>query len=149
MDLKDKLVEIVKPICEAEGFYLLELKIGGSVRNPVVQVFADNEQGITLNDCVILSRRIQDELDFRDDVPQNYRLDVSSPGVDHPLKFDWEFRKNLGRNLVVKHRVEEKVWRDVGKLIEFDAEQIVLETKKGKKEIKRVNIEQAKVKLQW
>ncbi|APF19244.1 ribosome maturation factor RimP [Caldithrix abyssi] len=149
MELKEKLIEIIQPICEGEGFYLLELKISGSVRNPVVQIFADNEQGITLNDCVLLSRKIQDELDFRDDLPATYRLDVSSPGVDHPLKFDWEFKKNLGRTLVVKHRLEDRLWREVGKLIDFSAGQIVLETKHGIKEIKRENIEQAKVKLQW
>ena len=149
MDLKEKLIDIVKPICEGQGFYLLDLKVGGSARNPVFQVFADNEKGITLDDCVRLSRKIEDELDFREDLPKNYRLDVSSPGVGHPLKYDWEFKKNLGRTLVVKYWIEEKLWREVGKLVDFSEEVIAIETKHGLKEIKRENIEQAKVKLQW
>ena len=149
MELKEKLMEIVKPICESEGFYLLDIKVSGSWRKPVYQVFADNETGITLDDCVSLSRKIEDELDFRDDFPKNYRLDVSSPGVDHPLKYDWEFKKNIGRTLVIKHLVEDKIRRDVGKLINFNDTVIVLETKHGPKEIKRENIEKAKIKLQW
>ncbi|HHE54141.1 MAG TPA: ribosome maturation factor RimP [Caldithrix abyssi] len=149
MELKELLISIVQPICEAEGFYLLDLKVSGSPRKPIFQVFADNENGITLDDCVHLSRKIEDELDFREDLPKNYRLDVSSPGVEHPLKFDWEFKKNLGRELVVKYWIDEKLWRDVGKLVDFSEEQIYLETKHGVKEIKRENIEQAKVKLQW
>ncbi len=149
MDLKERLEALIRPICETNGFYLLDVKVKGDRKRPVFQVFADNEQGITIDDCVRLSRLIQDELDFREEFPVEYRLDVSSPGVDHPLQYDWEFKKNLGRNLVVKYHREEKIWRTTGKLTDFNEQVLVLETKHGVIEIKRDDIEQAKVKLQW
>ncbi|NOX89649.1 MAG: ribosome maturation factor RimP [Calditrichaeota bacterium] len=149
MDLREKLEAIVRPICENNGFYLLEVRVSGGSHSPVFQVFADNERGITVDECARLSRMIQDELDMNDDFGMNYRLDVSSPGLDHPLKYDWEFKKNVGRHLVVKYRIEEKEWRVTGKLTDFNAETIILETKRGTMEIKRGDIEQAKVKVQW
>ncbi len=150
MDLKEKIEALVQPICENNGFYLLDLKVKGDLRHLVIQVFADNEKGITIDDCAFLSRRIQDELDMDESLFMNYRLDVSSPGLDHPLRYDWEFKKNLGRPLVVKYFIEpDKLWRVSGKLIDFNSEQIVLESKRGTLEIKRDDIKQAKVKLQW
>lgn len=149
MDLKEKVESIVRPICENNGFYLLDLKLKGDAHHLVIQVFADNEKGITIDDCAHLSRLILDELDMDDSFYMNYRLDVSSPGLDHPLKYDWEFKKNLGRPLVVKYFIEEKLWRVSGELIDFNSEQITLKTKRGTLEINRDDIQQAKVKLQW
>ncbi len=150
MDLKERIESVVQPICENNGFYVLDIKVKGDLRHLIIQVFADNEKGITIDDCAFLSRRIQDELDMDDTFPMNYRLDVSSPGLDHPLRYDWEFKKNLGRSLVVKYITdEEKLWRVSGKLVDFNAEQIILETKRGTLEIKRDDIKQAKIKLQW
>ncbi len=150
MDLQEKIRAIVQPICENNGFYLLDIKVKGDLRNLIIQVFADNEKGITIDDCAFLSREIRDELDMDESLFMNYRLDVSSPGLDHPLKYDWEFRKNLGRSLVVKYFTEEdKLWRVTGKLIDFNDDQIKLETKRGTLEIKRDDIKQAKIKLQW
>ena len=150
MDLQEKIRAIVQPICENNGFYLLNIKVKGDLRNLIIQVFADNEKGITIDDCAFLSREIRDELDMDESLFMNYRLDVSSPGLDHPLKYDWEFRKNLGRSLVVKYFTEEdKLWRVTGKLIDFNDDQIKLETKRGTLEIKRDDIKQAKIKLQW
>ncbi len=151
MDIREKLETLIRPICENSGFYLLDIKIRGTGRNPVIQVFADNEKGITIDDCAHLSRQISDELDMDEAFSvMNYRLDVSSPGLDHPLQYDWEFKKNLGRSLVVKYWIEEeKLWRATGELIDFNPEQIVLKTKHGNLEIKRNDIQQAKVKLQW
>ncbi len=149
MDLKEKLESIVQPICENNGFYLLDVKVKGDLHSPVFQVFADNEKGITIDDCAHLSHLILDELDMDDSFFMNYRLDVSSPGVDHPLKYDWELKKNLGRSLMVKYYIDEKLWQVNGKLTDFNSEQIVLKTKQGILEIKRDDIKQAKVKLQW
>ncbi len=150
MDLKEKVESIVRPICESNGFYLVNMSVKGDLRNLIIQVFADNEKGITIDECAFLSHKIQDELDMDESLTMNYRLDVSSPGLDHPLQYDWEFKKNLGRPLVVKYFIEQdKIWRVTGKLIDFNSDQIVLETKRGTLEIKRDDIKQAKVKLQW
>ncbi|HEB83427.1 MAG TPA: hypothetical protein ENI92_00320, partial [Bacteroidetes bacterium] len=59
-----------------------------------------------LEDCAVWSRRFEELLDLRDDLPRSYALDVTSPGVGHPLKEEWEFRKNAGRELKLTLRRE-------------------------------------------
>jgi len=150
MTIEEKLEQIVKPLCEAEKLYLVEIKIRGDFRHPVFEIYADSEQGITLGQCEKLSRQIQDELDMDDDFQQSYRLDVSSPGLERPLVHDWEFRKNLGQTLQLITESGQKI---TGKLLAVDRETVQLEVGKGKQrnqqKVKRSEVVQAKVKLQW
>lgn len=149
MQLQEKLEQIVGPACDALGVRLVSLEIQGGHRNPVINIFADTVQGITLGQCTELTRRIQGDLDFEDLFRDNYRLNVSSPGVDRPLSEDWEFEKNLDKQLRVEFRQEEKVAEVTGKLQAFDNEKLVLETKGSTTEIPRAQIVRAKIKLQW
>ncbi len=149
MDLRQKLEGIVLPICEEMGLYLVEIRIKGTAQNPVYQVFADNEKGITLAQCERLSRAIKDELDMDISLPQRYRLDVSSPGLDRPLVHDFEFKKNIGQLLRVTAIQDEKERQFEGKLAGFDREVIELQTKDKTERIRRDQIKQARVQLRW
>ena len=117
MRFVEKLEKIVKPICEAENLYLVELKIGGDAKKAVFKIYADSEKGINLGQCEKLSRLIQDELDMDEQFLKNYRLDVSSPGLDRALVFDWEYKKNIGHNLEITLVSAEKI---IGRLLSFD-----------------------------
>lgn len=149
MTLKDKLEKIVDPICKAQNFFLVELKIKGDHRHPLFQIFVDSEKGITLGECEMLSRQIKDDMDIDDAFASNYRLDVSSPGLDRSLQHDFEFKKNIGQVLIVKKQTEGGTQTVTGKLNDFTEHSIQLETAEGELIIERVNIDQAKVKIQW
>lgn len=149
MSYTQKLEDIIRPICREKGLHLVELLVKGNVHNPVIQVFADSENGITLGQCEELSRGIKDELDMDDSVPQKYRLDVSSPGTDRPIVEDFEFKKNLGQDLTVKVKDEDGTKELVGKLTSFDTEKIELTVKDKAIFINRLEIAQAKVKVRW
>lgn len=149
MNLEHKLEEIIKPICDEMNLYLLEVKVKGDWRNAVFQIFADNEKGITLGECAKLTRIIQDEIDMDESFRGNYRLDVSSPGIGHPLKYDFEYKKNIGRTLIVSEFDGNKKHAHEGALQELDTEFLTLVTEQGENKIARKNIEQAKVKVQW
>lgn len=105
-----------------------------------VLITVDGDQGITIDDCAELSRKLSKDFDeqayFGDD---NYMLEVSTPGIDQPLKLKRQYYKNIGRSLRVKglEQITE------GKLKEVTEHQIVLEQEVGtgkKKEIKEVTI---------
>ena len=99
MTIEEKIKKIADSVILAEGLNLIEVKIRGDAKNPVFEIYADNEKGITLGQCQKISRQIQDELDMDDSFQQNYRLDVSSPGLDRALIYDWQFKKSVGQRL--------------------------------------------------
>lgn len=149
MDLKEKLQQIVAPICNEQNLHLVEIRVRGDRRNPVFEIFADSEQGITLGQCERLSRSIQDELDMDETFLGNYRLNVSSPGLDHPLKEDWEFKKNLGKMVRINYEQEGQPKEVEGKLKDFSDRLLILEREQETVEVDRQTVTRVKVKIQW
>jgi ribosome maturation factor RimP len=149
MDLKQKIEELVTPVLNDRNLRLVELKIQGSFRNPAIEVFADSENGITLGECEALTRRIRDELDMDGSFDNNYRLSVSSPGLDRPLQEDWEFQKNIGKALKVKYSADGVNRQEEGTLLRWDEDSIELDTETGSVLIPRGQIVKAKIKLKW
>ncbi len=147
MRLEEKLVSIVKPICEAENLHLVELKVRGGANKPVYEIYADSENGINLGQCERLSRKIQDELDMDDQFLNNYRLNVSSPGLDRALVFEWEYKKNIGHNLEIALASDEKL---IGRLLSFDEDVLeITDENELQHRINRRDVKQVKVKIKW
>ncbi len=94
--------DLAEPIAKELGAYLYDveyLKEGG---NRILRILADKEEGgISLDDCEAISRRISDALDKADPIPQNYYLEVSSPGVERKLKTADHFRRYMGEMIDV------------------------------------------------
>jgi len=102
-EVKSKLREIIVPIVESSGAYLVDINLKGVGRKLVVEVFVDTDDGITVKKCEEISRQISDALDFYDPIPGSYRLEVSSPGVGNPFKVKRQYFTNVGRFLRVKY----------------------------------------------
>lgn len=146
----ETLQEIVEDICKENKLFLVELEYKGDKNNPLIQVFADSEKGISVGECETVSRAIQDEIDFNDQFPEKYRLDVSSPGLDKPLIHNFQFTKNLNKQLTVKIEAEKGHEEKNGALKAFDAQFLtLLDKKENEVTIERSKIIEAKVKLQW
>ncbi|AXJ94538.1 MULTISPECIES: ribosome maturation protein RimP [unclassified Sphingomonas] len=86
------LTQLIEPEAKALGFDLVRVKMFGGKSDPTLQVMAERPATgqLTIDDCADLSRRISDKLDAleaegRDPIPDAYRLEVSSPGIDRPL----------------------------------------------------------------
>lgn len=91
---------IVAPIVVAERLILMNVKVSGSPRKPFIQIFVDDEEHpVTINQCAGLSCLVQDVLDIQDQLPKTYSLEVSSPGVDFPLSYLWQFKRNVNRSI--------------------------------------------------
>lgn len=112
--------------------FVVDVLVSGKKLPRRVLVIIDGDEGVTIDDCAdlsrILSKVFEDRAYFGDD---NYLLEVSTPGLDHPLKFKRQYFKNTGRNLKVVTKDATKE----GKLKEVTDERIVLvqETGTGKK----------------
>ena len=118
----------------------------GAKGNQVLKIYVDIEGGIKLEQCVELSREISDILDIEDIMPGKYRLEVSSPGVDRPLKKQMDFRRNIGRtikvNLIEGNSIEGNVKR-------VNDSTVYLENEDKEIEIPLSSIKLAKIILQW
>jgi ribosome maturation factor RimP len=102
MRIVDRVREIVSPIVEAEGLELLEVEYIKGKRRSILRLIVDKVGGVTIGECKRLSERVETKLDVADPIPSSYRLEVSSPGVDRPLRTEKEFAVKKGRMVKIK-----------------------------------------------
>ncbi len=101
------LEDLVRQELDALGFDLVELRRGGSGRRPVLDVRIDRRDGtkVTIDDCAHASRAIEPRLDASGLVGEAYVLEVSSPGVERPLRHAADWRRFVGRKANVLSQV--------------------------------------------
>ncbi len=97
MDVAGRVHELVEPVVAAEGLELVEVSYTGSQ----LQVFVDGT-GVDLDALSALSTRLSRLLDQHDPVPGRYTLEVSSPGLERPLRTPDQFRRFVGSTVSVK-----------------------------------------------
>jgi ribosome maturation factor RimP len=147
--LEQELFDIIKPLCDEDRLFLDDVSLLGGMRNRLIKIIVDTEAGVTLAQCQSLSKKISD-LFFRKDMFQgDYRLEVSSPGVNRPLKKAFEFRRSIGKDLTVNFRIEGEMQSVSGQLCDFDGDTIILKNKKEEISISLDDIEEARIKLKW
>jgi len=146
--LSEEMEKIIRPILEESEFDLIELKIKGTGKAPVFQIFVDHDQGVKIADCSRLSRCIATAIDCDHPEIQNYRLEVSSPGLDRPLKTERDFEKNVGRDVKVVYGGEEVI-ELTGTLESVREGDIRLKTQSETHSIPIRLIRSARIKLKW
>lgn len=94
--------ELVEPIVSTKGFEIVDVEYVKEAGEYYLRVFLDKEGGISLDDCEIVSRELSNILDEKDPIKDNYYLEVSSPGLDRPLKKDKDFVRYKDRDVEIK-----------------------------------------------
>lgn len=94
--------KIVLPIIDENGYELVDVEFVKEDEEWYLRVYIDREEGVTLDDCAKVSRRISDKLDETDPIDCSYYLEVSSPGLNRPLKKEKDFIRFSGRNIKIK-----------------------------------------------
>lgn len=130
--MKDKnfIEEKVKEILGEGELFLVEVKVS---KNNNIQVFIDGDNGVKIQDCIDLSRQLEECLDRES---EDFELSVLSFGLEEPLKMQRQYVKNIGRSL----QVEDEQGSFTGTLISANEESFTIELKKkGKKNIENEN----------
>jgi len=131
MTIEQKVSELVEQqIADRADLFLVDVKMHS---NGKLIILVDGDSGIGIADCVAISRYVGFHLEEENTIEQAYNLEVSSPGIDTPLKLKRQYEKNIGRNLGIK--LAEGVKRE-GKLLQVAEDGITIEEKikeKGKK----------------
>jgi len=87
---------------DGEGLELVDLEYKKEGKRWVLRVFIDGPDGISHNECVRVTRVLEPLLEEKDPIPHQYILEVSSPGLDRPLKRDRDFERAIGKKIEVK-----------------------------------------------
>ncbi len=105
--MNETLEALVASEIEPLGLELFELKVGGSKGRPVIDVRVEREDGqsVTVDDCAAASRAIENKLDAEDFGGRNYVLEVSSPGIERPLRNAKDWTRFVGKTAVVTANV--------------------------------------------
>lgn len=103
---KQELIAYVEsvalPLTQQMNYELVDVDYVKEGPNWYLKIFADKEGGFSINDCVDLSRALEAELEKQDPIETAYILEVSSPGLDRPLKKDKDYARSIGKIVDVK-----------------------------------------------
>lgn len=102
MKLTDKIFELVEPTVKSLGYELYEVEYQKEFDNWVLTLYIDSPNGVSIDDCELVSNAVDPILDEADPIEQAYYLSVSSLGLDRPLKTDRDYARNVGNVLDVK-----------------------------------------------
>jgi ribosome maturation factor RimP len=101
-DIVARVRQIAEPILESEGMELVDLEYRRERGGRVLRLIIDHEGGITLDDCASISRELDKNLDVEGIPPGHYALEVSSPGLNRPLKREADYHRFSGRLIKVR-----------------------------------------------
>ena len=100
--VNDRVHNLVKPVLDELSMELVDLEFKRDGRDWFLRLFIDKEGGVTLDNCAEVSREVSAILEVEDPVSAAYHLEVSSPGLDRPLKKAADFQRFVGRLVKVK-----------------------------------------------
>lgn len=101
--MREKVAQLLESALEEnESLFLIDLNIS---EDNQIRVILDGDKGVTVEDCIAVSRAIEHNLDREE---YDFSLEVMSAGVSEPLTLPRQYRKNLGRNLKIKTKNDEK-----------------------------------------
>ncbi len=99
---REMLTALLQPVVEELGYVLWELECAAGGGNGFVRLYIDAEAGITVDDCERVSRAVSEVLDAEDPVAGQYTLEVSSPGLERPLRTAAHFARFVGETVFVE-----------------------------------------------
>ena len=98
----EALWALIEPVVNGMGYDLVEIEYDSHPRNSVLRVYIDQENGITLDNCGDVSLQLSALFDVEDPIRGHYNLEVSSPGLDRPLRKANDFERFSGNTVKIK-----------------------------------------------
>ena len=122
-----KTESLIMPILDKFSFELVDIEYVKEGGTWYLRAYIDKEGGITVDDCELVSRAFEEILDKEDYISENYIFEVSSPGLDRPLKKEKDFARSIGKDVEIKlYKALNKEKEFVGVLTAYDPETITI-----------------------
>ena len=127
-DVAQQVRDDVEPLADKAGLDLIDVLVKGSGPRTMVKVIVDKKGGVGLAECQALSREVSKVLDESDPIDSRYQLEVTSPGVTHPLRSQRDFDRVEGRTVVVRRVTDEGPAEIKGTVIAAADSEVVLDS---------------------
>jgi ribosome maturation factor RimP len=144
------VIDLIEPTLQGSEIKLVDVEYKKIGKDWTLRVLIDKNQGVTVFDCQKLSREIEDLIEIHELIKNHYILEVSSPGLDRPLKKESDFIRNKGKQIQVNTYSpinNSKV--NTGTIRDFSNSTLFLENKKDTLEIPLITIMQAKLIIEF
>lgn len=140
----------IGPVVEAAGMELVDVTFRREHGGKVLRVLIDREEGVDLDAISSVSGRVSRRLDLEGFDPGPYSLEVSSPGVERPLRRPGDFAKRVGEKVKVKtHEPIEGGRSHTGTIVAADEEQVTVATDAGERRLPYPAIASARTVFEW
>ena len=141
---RPQVEDIARRICQEQhlALYDLDEKMSGKVR--IITVYLTKIGGVTLDECARFSRALGAELEEFDLIPDRYFLEVSSPGLERPLKLKSHWVSAINEKVAVQWGEGEQKNSTLGTLVEVNQDSVVLDDRGSRVEIELKSISRAK-----
>ena len=127
-EYEQKAEAMLAPIVESNGFELVDVEYVKEAGTWYLRGYIDKPGGITVNDCETVSRAFSDKLDEDDFIEDSYIMEISSPGLDRPLKKEKDFARSIGKLVEIRtYRPIEKQKEFCGELTAYDNNSVTIE----------------------
>ncbi len=146
-DMRQRVSKLAGQVADEQGVELFDVELLGRGKL-LLRVFIDKEEGITLDDCERFSKSLGAVLDVENPIPGSYTLEVSSPGIDRPLRHLEDFEKNKGKlvRVIAKEKIENQNFF-IGKIAGVHDDSVVLIVQEHEITIPFDNISKAKLEI--
>ena len=124
-DYEKRTEELILPILEKNSFELVDVEYVKEGPTYYLRAYIDKEGGITINDCELVAREMNELLDAEDYIPDAYVFEVSSPGLGRPLKKDKDFVRAMGKDVELHtYKAIDGCKEFIGRLVAADADTV-------------------------
>lgn len=130
-EIREKVEILLSTILEQHEAFLVDVSIRSERGGKFLQAFVDTDKGITIESCAQISRELASELERSGIIQGSYRLEVSSPGIDKPLRMLRQYKKNVGRRFRVIHQAPDSQFMLVGTLEAVEEERLTFQIDAG------------------
>ncbi len=100
--IESKIEQHIKPNIESLGYELWGCQYIAQGRHGLLRIYIDKADGIGIEDCERVSHCVSAILDVEDPISDQYRLEVSSPGIPRPLFYDWQYQRYIGELVEIR-----------------------------------------------
>jgi ribosome maturation factor RimP len=148
-DIKQKVLNFARQVADEQGVEIFDIELLGKGKL-LLRVIIDKQGGVTLNDCERFSKSLGAVLDVENPFPGSYTLEISSPGLDRPLKGIKDFEKNTGKlaRIITVEKIENQKFF-IGRILEISNDFVKLLINGHKIDIPFDRISKARLEVEF
>lgn len=150
-DVDDQIWALTQEVVSDLGYELVDIELTGNRSRQVIRVYIEKPEGILLADCVAVSRKLGERLDEEDVIENSYRLEISSPGIERPLRKIQDYERYVGHQVRIRLKGRLKGKRKIaGKLDEVEDNIVRIISQHGEKvSFSLADIAKANLDVDW